>query len=87
MFIKGWMFFHTRKGWPEPRIGRASVHLGWDSMTGDKKKKNKTKNKKKTKQNKKNQKPTKKPNHLYLLLGRSLKEFDEKDMFRSCDLV
>jgi hypothetical protein len=24
---------------------------------------------------------------LYLLLGRSLKEFDEKDMFRSCDLV
>lgn len=42
---------------------------------------------KKTKQNKKNQKPTKKPNHLYLLLGRSLKEFDEKDMFRSCDLV
>lgn len=51
MFIKGWMFFHTRKGWPEPRIGRASVHLGWDSMTGDKKKK-KTKQKTKKKQNK-----------------------------------
>jgi hypothetical protein len=54
MFIKGWMFFHTRKGWPEPRIGRASVHLGWDSMTGDKKKKkqNKKQKKNKTKQKK-----------------------------------
>lgn len=32
-------------------------------------------------------KKPKKPYHLCLLLKRSQKEFDEKDMFRSCDLV
>lgn len=67
------------------RQSLCALRLGFNDWR--QKKKNKTKNKKKTKQNKKNQKPTKKPNHLYLLLGRSLKEFDEKDMFRSCDLV
>lgn len=35
VFIKGWMFSHTRKGWSESLMARATVHLGRDLMTED----------------------------------------------------